>query len=76
MKIPSQYNRLMPYLIIPDAAGFVGFMKNVFGAEEQIMVPRSEGVIMHGELRIGDSVIMFADVTPEFAARPGLVRLR
>ena len=70
MKIPAQYNRLMPYLIIPDAAGFIVFMKNVFGAEEQMLVPRSEGVIMHGELRIGDAVIMFADVTPEFAARP------
>lgn len=70
MKIPPQYNRLMPYLIISDAARFVVFMKEVFGAEEQILVPRSEGVIMHGELRIGDSVIMFADVTPEFIARP------
>ncbi|CAN5213289.1 Dot/Icm type IV secretion system effector PhnB [soil metagenome] len=70
MKIPPQYNQLMPYLIIPDVAGFIVFMKEVFGAEEQILVPRSEGVIMHGELRIGDSVIMFADVTPEFAARP------
>jgi PhnB protein len=70
MKIPSQYNRLMPYLIVPDAAAFIVFMKEVFAAEEQILVPRNEGVIMHGELRIGDSVIMFADVTPEFAARP------
>ena len=71
MKIPLQYNRLMPYLIIPDAAGFIVFMKEVFGATEQRIVPRSEGVIMHGELRIGDAVIMFADATPEFAARPG-----
>ncbi len=70
MKIPPQYNRLMPYLIIPNAADFIVFMKEVFGAEEQIIVPRSEGIIMHGELRIGDAVIMFADVTPEFAARP------
>jgi uncharacterized glyoxalase superfamily protein PhnB len=70
MKIPTQYNRVMPYMIIPNAAGFINFMKEVFGAEEQIIVPRSEGVIMHGELRIGDAVIMFADVTPEFASRP------
>lgn len=70
MKIPPQYNRVMPYMIIPDAAAFVDFMKKVFDAEEQMIVPRSEGVIMHGELRIGDAVIMFADVTPEFAARP------
>ena len=25
---------------------------------------------MHGELRIGDGIIMFADVTEQFAARP------
>jgi uncharacterized glyoxalase superfamily protein PhnB len=70
MKIPPQYNRLMPYMIIPDAGAFIIFMQEVFGAKLQNAVPRSEGVIMHGELRIGDSVIMFADVTPEFAARP------
>ena len=45
-------------------------MKKVFGATEQIVVPRSEGVIMHGELRIGDGVIIFADITEEIAARP------
>lgn len=70
MKIPSQYNRVMPYMIIPKATDFIGFMKEVFGAKEQIIVPRSEGVIMHGELRIGDAVIMFADVTEQFTARP------
>lgn len=70
MKIPPQYNRVMPYMIIPNATAFIKFMKDVFGAEEQEIVPRSEGVIMHGELRIGDAVIMFADVTEQFTARP------
>jgi len=70
MQIPAQYNRLMPYMIVPKAYEFIAFMKGVFGAEEQIIVPRSEGVIMHGELRIGDAVIMFADVTEQFDARP------
>jgi PhnB protein len=70
MKIPSHYNRLMPYMIIPNAYKFIEFMKNVFGAAEQIIVPRSEGVIMHGELRIGDAVIMFADTTEQVAERP------
>ena len=70
MEIPAQYNRLMPYLIVSGASQFIEFMQTVFGATLQMTVPRSEGVIMHGELRIGDAVIMFADVTPEFAARP------
>jgi PhnB protein len=70
MKIPSNYNRLMPYMILPNAYRFAEFMKNVFDATEESIIPRSEGVIMHGELRIGDAVIMFADTTPDIDARP------
>lgn len=70
MQVPSNYNRLMPYLILPNAGGFIPFMEEVFGATLQLTVPRSEGVIMHAELRIGDAVIMFADATEQFAAHP------
>ena len=70
MKIPPHYNQLMPYIIIPKAYKFMDFMKDVFGATEQIIVPRGEGVIMHGELRIGDGVIMFADTSEGISARP------
>jgi uncharacterized glyoxalase superfamily protein PhnB len=70
MKIPSSHNRLMPYIIIPNGYKLIEFMKNVFGATEQAIIPRSEGEIMHGELRIGEAVIMFADKTEQIAARP------
>ena len=70
MDIPAQYNRLMPYLIVSGASQFIEFMQTVFGTTLQMTVPRSEGVIMHGELRIGESVIMFADKTDVIAARP------
>ena len=60
----------MPYLVLPNAYKFADFVKNVFGATEQTIIPRSEGVIMHGELCIGDSVIMFADTSEEYSARP------
>ncbi len=70
MKIPPQYNKLMPYLIVPQAGKFIEFMKHVFGATEQMSVPREEGVIMHAEIRIGESVIMLADATEQFPARP------
>jgi uncharacterized glyoxalase superfamily protein PhnB len=60
----------MPYLIVPTAYKFIGFMKKVFGATEQAIVPRSEGIIMHGELRIDEAVIMFADTTDTITAKP------
>jgi len=70
MKIPPQYNRLMPYLIIPDAARFIEFMKQVFGATEQMRVPGEGGTVMHGEIRLGETVIMLAEASEQFSAKP------
>jgi len=70
MKIPPQYNRLMPYLIIPNAARFIEFMKQVFGATEQMRVPGEDGTVMHGEIRLGETVIMLAEASEQFKAKP------
>ncbi|HTA27220.1 MAG TPA: VOC family protein [Bacteroidia bacterium] len=70
MKIPEQYLPVMPYLIIKDAKAFKIFMMDVFGATEQELVPRDEHLIMHGELKIGDAIIMYADATEKYGARP------
>ena len=59
----------MPYLIIPNALGFINFMKTVFDAKEQLVIDRTETLIMHGELRIHDAVIMLADATEQFKER-------
>jgi PhnB protein len=59
MRIPDQYLPLMPYLIVNNAKAFAEFVKTVFGATEQLIVPEGED-IMHGELRVYDAVIMFA----------------
>jgi PhnB protein len=67
MKIPQQYNQLMPYLILKGTIRFKGFMTEVFDAKEQLMVPGNDGTVMHGELRIGDAVIMFAEAGGQFS---------
>jgi len=69
MKIPAGYLPIMPYLIVKDAAKFSTFMQEVFGAIERLNIPRSEGLLMHGELQIQDAVIMFADATDAYQAR-------
>jgi uncharacterized glyoxalase superfamily protein PhnB len=71
-KIPDGYQRVMPYLIVEDAAGLLQFMKNVFGATEKYKVMRDEdkNVIMHAEVKIGDSTIMFAEATGQWKASP------
>lgn len=66
MHIPEQYNRLMPYLIIKDSNNFKSFMQTVFGATEQLLVPAADGTVMHGELRIGEAVIMYGGASEQF----------
>lgn len=61
MKIPSHYLPVMPYLIVRNAKTFFEFTQAVFGATEQLLAPTDDGKIMHGEIKIGDAVIMFAD---------------
>ncbi len=63
----------MPYLIIKDAYKFIDFMKAAFNAEVQYLHERSEGVIMHAELKIEQAVIMFCDATDEYLPFPGSV---
>jgi uncharacterized glyoxalase superfamily protein PhnB len=65
--IPEGYQRVMPYLIMKNATEFPRFMKNVFQAEEIGTHLTEEKLIMHGEMKIGNSTIMFADSTNEFA---------
>ncbi|HEX9979283.1 MAG TPA: VOC family protein [Flavobacterium sp.] len=61
MKIPSEYLPVMPYLLLNKADEFLTFAKNVFGATEQMIVPgEGDRKIMHGEIKIHDAVIMFA----------------
>ena len=59
----------MPYLIVRDAAKFLDFTSKVFGAVEKLKIMRDEKLIQHAEIRIGDSVIMFADATAEYQPR-------
>jgi len=66
MKIPENNQTVMPYLILENAAGFIYFTQNVFGAKETFKTMRDENVIMHAEIMIGDSTIMFADATEQF----------
>ena len=68
--VPPQYNRFMPYLIVQDALGLMDFLRTVFGATEQKKDLREDGMLQHGEARIGDSVLMMAESSADWPAQP------
>ena len=63
MNIPSQYLPVMPYLILNKSVDFIDFAKAIFNAKEQLIVTREDKSIKHGEIKIGDAVIMIAQAT-------------
>ena len=67
LSIPENHQAVMPYLILTGAAKFLEFTKKVFGAKETALYKRENaGGIMHAEIMIGNSTIMFADSTEQW----------
>lgn len=67
--IPEGYHTATPYLIIKGAARAIDFYKQVFGAAELMRFPGPGGTIAHAEIKIGDSLIMLADESPQMGYR-------
>ncbi len=61
LNLPEGYQTVMPYLILKNAEKFINFSKAVFNAEEIQKIMRDDEVIMHAEISINGSVIMFAE---------------
>ena len=64
--IPEGYQQVMPYLIIKNASAFIDFMQDIFYAVEVMRHMRDENVIMHAEIKVGESVIMLADSNAQY----------
>ncbi len=60
--IPPGYHSVTPYLKVRDAAAMFDFYKSAFNGQEIMRVPAPDGSrLMHCEVLIGDSHIMFAE---------------
>ena len=67
--IPDGYHTATPYLRVRGAAKAIEFYKAAFGAEETVRLSSPDGkMIMHAEIRIGDSVIMLGEESKQWNA--------
>jgi len=63
--IPDGYHTITPHLAVRDAAKALGFYAEAFGAEEMFRMPGPGGIVMHAEVKIGDSIVMLGEESPE-----------
>ena len=66
--IPEGYNTFTPYFVVEGATDFIEFLKKAFGAEEMYRFPAPGGKLGHAEVRVGSSVLMLADTSPDYPA--------
>ncbi|MDP9046188.1 MAG: VOC family protein [Pseudomonadota bacterium] len=66
--IPEGMHSITPHLCCANAAAAIDFYKEAFGAVEVSRLAGPDGKLMHGAVRIGDSVVMLYDEMPQWGA--------
>ena len=64
--VPPGYHRITPHIVVSDAKEAAEFYKRAFGAEVRGMAHGPDGKVIHAEVKIGDSILMFNDELPEW----------
>lgn len=72
---PKGYNSVSPYFIVKDAQRFAGIMRQVFNAADLRSYMNKDGTIMHMELQLDDSVIMFGEASEKFPPNKLLIHV-
>src|SRR3954452_1634174 len=72
--IPPGFHTITPHLSVEGAAKYSEFLKQAFRAEEIRRSPGPGGKLMHVLMKVGDSMMMFADDFSEEFHMPPPVR--
>src|SRR5215469_18618207 len=73
--IREGFRTITPYLFAQNAASLIEFISKAFGGEETYRKERPDGAITHAEMRVGDSMVMLGEATPQFGPMPTSIYL-
>jgi PhnB protein len=73
--IPDGFHTVTPYLIVEDAERFLAFVTQAFDAKPADITRESDGRILHGQVTIGDSLVMFAEATERWPVMTAALHL-
>jgi PhnB protein len=66
MPIPTEYQTVIPYLIIENAKAFLQFTQDLFGAKIISEHHHEDSSVMHAEIKIGNATIMCGSASAEW----------
>jgi PhnB protein len=68
--IPEGYNAVIPALAVKDAVSAIRWYQKVFDAAEKMLLKNPDNTIAHGEITIGDTVVMVSEENPKYNKSP------
>ncbi|MEU7697489.1 VOC family protein [Streptomyces sp. NPDC039028] len=72
---PEGYTSVAPWVVTDDTGALLDFVTAAFDGEEIARVPVEDGTIGHGEIRVGDTVVLAFDRRPDWPVMPALLRV-
>ena len=73
--IPDGYRTVTPYLVVENAEKLLEFLTNAFDAKVTTCTRHSDGSVGHAEVKIGDSMIMIGQASPQSQPMPSMLYL-
>lgn len=67
---PEGYSSISPYFMVHGTQRMIDFLCAAFGGAQLRRFDRTDGTVMHAEVRIDDSVVMLAEASAEWPAFP------
>src|SRR4029453_15942189 len=72
---PEGYTSVAPWVVTDNTGAFLDFVATVFDGVELARVAVKDGTIGHGEIRVGDTVVLAFDRRPGWPSMPSLLRV-
>jgi uncharacterized glyoxalase superfamily protein PhnB len=72
---PEGYTTVAPWVVTDDTGAFLDFVAAAFDGEELGRVATEGGAIGHGEIRVGDTVVLAFDRAADWPVMPSLLRV-
>jgi PhnB protein len=73
--VPKGLHSVNAYLHPLRAEPLIGFLKRAFGAQEQAKYTTPDGVVVHAQIRVGDSVIEMGEAHGKYEPIPAMFYL-
>lgn len=66
--IPKGYTSVTAHLVCKGAGDAMDFYAKAFGAKDKGRIAGPNGVVVHGEMKIGDAIIMLGEEMPDMGS--------